>query len=515
MDSFDAFLQSLQAEVNGAERRDGGGVAQQVALESVREQVQAPAPQQAPQPVQAPALAPTLQPAPQPVRESVRESVQAPTLQPTLQPAPHAKPANRLRLLIVGTHLQQTTGYAKVMYGMLNALSAVPWIDITHYAIQRPPANKLERPCPSNVRVIDALSIETEPRSQRSFPPGFGFAQLPAVIRDTAPHIVLIYNDAMVIQEYIQEIRKAQIPRTFALWLYLDVVYPHMNPVFVDMMNRESDRIFCFTKGWREVMQHQGVTRPIDVMPHAFESQLFQPIAKHLAREAAKIPRDAFLIVSVNRNQPRKRLDLLVMAFTELIIKHPEKPIYLMCVCSTGQDGGYMLFEIFARELALRGGSVDHFGGRLLVASGDTVHTDEHINIMYNMADCGVSCAEGEGFGLCAFEQMGVGVPQVLSDVVGHREYCEHNRNGILVPVKTRTYLPSGHYPIGGEAGIVDYRDIANGIEQYLVDEQLRTHHGKAARETVLAYTWDRSLRSLLRRLRTVYEDVFEESSDE
>jgi glycosyltransferase involved in cell wall biosynthesis len=442
---------------------------------------------------------------------------------PAVEAKPVAKPENRLRLLIVGTHLQQTTGYAKVMHGMIHALSAIPWIDLTHFAIQRPqPPTNLKRDYPPNVRVIDAMQLETERRPSdvaRMIPPGFAFAHLPQAIRDTAPHIVLVYNDVMIIQEYIQEIRKAQLPRKFALWLYLDVVYPYMSTVFTDMMNREVDRIFCFTKGWREVLQQQGITRPIDVLPHAFEATMFQPIAKQVAREAANIPRDAFLILSTNRNQPRKRLDLLVMAFTELIVKHPEKPIYLMCVCGAGQgqdaggsSGGYALFDIFARELALRNAPVDQFGGRLLITNTNATHSDEHINIMYNMADCGVSCAEGEGFGLCAFEQMGVGVPQILSDVIGHREYCEHERNGLIVPVSVRTYLPTGYYPIGGEAGIVDYRAVAGAIEKYVIDEQLRVHHGKTARDVVLGYTWERVLRTFIRRLRSTYDDAFEGS---
>jgi glycosyltransferase involved in cell wall biosynthesis len=77
--------------------------------------------------------------------------------------------------------------------------------------------------------------------------------------------------------------------------------------------------------------------------------------------------------------------------------------------------------------------------------------------------------------------------------------------------VRTRTYLPTGHYPIGGEASIVDYREVAGTIEKYLIDEQLRAHHGKAARETVLGYTWERALRTFTRRLKSVYDDIFTE----
>jgi hypothetical protein len=48
------------------------------------------------------------------------------------------------------------------------------------------------------------------------------------------------------------------------------------------------------------------------------------------------------------------------------------------------------------------------------VTSQDMVFRDEDINMFYNVADVGVNSADGEGWGLCNFEQMGVGVPQVV-----------------------------------------------------------------------------------------------------
>jgi hypothetical protein len=46
---------------------------------------------------------------------------------------------------------------------------------------------------------------------------------------------------------------------------------------------------------------------------------------------------------------------------------------------------------------------------------------DEDINMFYNAADVGINTADGEGSGLCNFEQMGVGVPQVVPDIGGFR----------------------------------------------------------------------------------------------
>jgi len=86
-----------------------------------------------------------------------------------------------------------------------------------------------------------------------------------------------------------------------------------------------------------------------------------------------------------------------------------------MCVCDKGEKGGWWIFEIFQRELKLRNVSTEMFANRLMVSSQDMIFKDEDINMFYNVADVGISTADGEGFGLCQFEQMGVGVRSFFS----------------------------------------------------------------------------------------------------
>jgi glycosyltransferase involved in cell wall biosynthesis len=128
------------------------------------------------------------------------------------------------------------------------------------------------------------------------------------------------------------------------------------------------------------------------------------------------------------------------------------------------------------------------------------VYKDEDVNMFYNIADIGISTAEGEGWGLCQFEQMGVGVPQVVPDIGGFKEFCS-SENTILVKPKHRYYLPTVYSPVGGEAMACDPHDICLGIEEYLMDSEKRTSHGKKAREAVLSYTWDKATASLVKRL--------------
>jgi glycosyltransferase involved in cell wall biosynthesis len=313
-----------------------------------------------------------------------------------------------------------------------------------------------------------------------------------------------------IVTKFLTAIRQSGIPRNFQIWVYCDQVYTTQLPAHIDILNRDADRVFAFTPFWKKCLKEQGVTRPLDVILHGFSKDQFYTVPRDIVRKQLGLPKDAFLFINLNRNQPRKRYDILIMAFAELIVKYPTKPIFLLCICDKGEKGGWPLFEIFERELKMRGVSKDQFGDRLMLTSKNMSFRDEDINAFYNAADVGVSTAEGEGWGLCQFEQMGVGVPQVVSDVGGYKEYC-NAENSILVKPTLRYYLPFVHSHIGGEAAVCLPHDVCLAMEEYLLDSAKREKHGAAAKDTVLSYTWERAVKQLVKRLK----DAHEEETDE
>lgn len=417
--------------------------------------------------------------------------------------------SGKLKMLLVGTHAHQFTGYSKVTYGFVKVLAKQPHIALTHFGFQKNPQLPPNyRPYPPNVRVLDAADME-----RRALPPnsppqqGFGFHVLPDVIRHEQPNVVLIYNDMSVVAKFLEEIRKSGIPRTFKIWLYVDQVYNCQLQGFLDIINRDADRVFAFTSYWKKCLKDQGITRPIDVLGHGFEKDVFQPMNRDEVRKKLGLPQDAFFLMNLNRNQPRKRYDILIMAFVELLVKYPTKPIFLMCICDKGEKGGWWLFELFQRELRLRGVPIERFGNRLMLSSQDMSFRDEDINMFYNLADVGISTADGEGFGLCSFEQMGVGVPQVVPDIGGYKEFCT-KENSMLVKPTVRYYLPMAASPVGGEAEACNPHDVCVAIEEYLLDSDKRKAHGEAARKTVLEFTWEKACDALVRRLKQEKEDL-------
>jgi glycosyltransferase involved in cell wall biosynthesis len=416
----------------------------------------------------------------------------------------------KFKFMLISTHCHQVTGYSKVCWGLIRQLAKLDWLDVVHYGFQKFSHIKVPadyRPYPSNIKVIDACAEE------KPFEHGFGFKQLPDFLRKEKPDVIMIYNDLSVIAKFLMEIEKSGIPQKFKTWLYVDQVYNMQPRGLIEMMNAKAERIFAFSNHWKKCLKDQEVNRPIDVILHGFENDVYKTIPRDEIRKKLNIPQQAFIYLNLNRNQPRKRYDLLIMAFVELIVKYPTKPIVLMCICDKGEKGGWWLFELYQRELKKREVPLEQFASRLMISTQEMSFTDEQINDFYNAADVGVNTADGEGWGLCNFEQMGVGIPQVVSNVGGFKEFCKPN-NSMAVEPKHRYYLPMVYSPVGGEAEAVDPHDFCLAMEEYLLDSEKRKAHGEAAKACVQTYTWERCCEPLIRRLRQEKEDKEVETSE-
>jgi len=413
---------------------------------------------------------------------------------------PSEETSKKVKLLIVSTHTNQVNGYSKVVLNLLQQLATHSWLQLVHFGTQKMVNADLNRTVPSSVKQIDGTALEKEKQT------GFAFSELPAVINTEKPDIVMIYNDLAVIGTYIESIRKAIEVRTFKIWAYVDLTYLAPPQPMIDILNRDVERVFCFTKGWKDVLKSSGITRPVDVLNHGIDSLMFRSIQKEVARQQLGLPKDVFLFTSINKNIPRKRLDLLIISFVKLIVRFPTKNIFMLIVADKGDQGGFSLFEIYAREIKVHGGSVDMFGNRLLITSKDTCYRDEDINMLYNCGDAGVSCAEGEGFGLCSFEQMSLGVPQIVPDINGYNEYC-HSDNSLMVKPAMRAYIPQAHNSVMGEAQLVNPEDFSKAMERYVFDDDLRRLHGRLGKEKVATYTWSKVVTTLVKRLRAAQEE--------
>tara|TARA_Y100000389_G_C17465236_1_gene524884 strand:- start:4427 stop:5059 length:633 start_codon:yes stop_codon:yes gene_type:complete len=110
---------------------------------------------------------------------------------------------------------------------------------------------------------------------------------------------------------------------------------------------------------------------------------------------------------------------------------------------------------------------------------------------MYNVGDIGLNTCDGEGFGLCNFEQAGVGVPQIVPNIGGFKDFFIKGKNSILIDPKWTYYCDHSRDFVAGEAEVCDVDDYVNALEFYYTHRKLITNHGQAARENILSnYSW-------------------------
>ena len=116
--------------------------------------------------------------------------------------------------------------------------------------------------------------------------------------------------------------------------------------------------------------------------------------------------------------------------------------------------------------------------------------SDRDINILYNACDIGLNTCEGEGFGLCQFEHLAIGCPQVAANIGGFKEFLNNN-NSILVEPKWNYYIDNVRDGIGGMAEVSDPNDFADAIWKYYTNPDLIEKHGKTGKKEITEnYDW-------------------------
>lgn len=422
--------------------------------------------------------------------------------------------SGKLKVMLCGTYpIGQSNGYSRVVYYISKFLGIKDDIILTIYGFQnfnQTAGSDLRSDISSNVILHDALATENPRRN------GFGEKEIGGYLKSHPQDIVIIFNDLTVTAMLVQTIMNELTPferKQFKLVSYLDQVYPYQKKEFVVMLNTYFDAIIAFTPYWRTIARTIGIDKkiPCYVFPHGFDHTIYYPIPRNIARLCFNIPEDAFAILNLNRNQPRKRWDHTMIAIADVISRYHAllkdyedklqkstktskalvKPKPVRLIVGTAADGSWNIFEILEHELKLRNVPFD-FGKECItcVANPQTL-SDRDINVLYNSCDIGLNTCEGEGFGLCQIEHMAVGCPQVVQKIGGMQEFL-NNDNSILVDSKWRYYIDKHRDGIGGIAEVGDPNDFADAIWTYYTDKKKLDKHGKAGRINILQhYRWN------------------------
>jgi glycosyltransferase involved in cell wall biosynthesis len=316
---------------------------------------------------------------------------------------------NRPRLLAVG-EAGSPTGYARAMEGLLPGLCHV--FDTTLLAVNH-------RGAPLAGRAYEVRSNEL-PGDVR------GFEQLPALLDELEPNLVLLHgnSDAYLTHRATLGPYRARRPDARVV-VYTPVDWPEQVPAIPQSL-APVDLVVAYTERGRRTLERAFAAArlpapPMTVIPHGVEREAFAPLARLEARRrlldyGISVPPDAFVVLNANRNQKRKRVELTMRAFADFARERPDARLYLhMGMLDMGCD-----VRRVARELRI--------AERLITTTESDRHPhlpDEQLNLIYSACDVGVNTAAAEGFGLVSFEHATAGAAQVVPDLTACAELWE------------------------------------------------------------------------------------------
>ena len=409
--------------------------------------------------------------------------------------------SDKLRVMLCGTYpIGQSNGYSRVVYYIAKYLGKYDDIKLTIYGFQnyqQTAGSETRKDIPDTVILHDALATENPKRH------GFGEKEIATYLKKNPQDLVIIFNDMVITSALCKTIHDELTPeerKRFTLVSYMDQVYPYQKQIYIQTLNTFFDAVIAFTPYWRNVVRTLGLKKeiPCYVFPHGFDHNLYYPIPRDLCRQYYNIEDNAFVILNLNRNQPRKRWDHTMMAYAEVISRYYKlkqenpklvlRPIKLMI--ATAIEGYWNLIEVFEHELRLRNVPIEFGKDKFVAISKPQQLSDRDINILYNACDVGLNTCEGEGFGLCQIEHAAVGSPQIAPKIGGIQEFLNDDISKLIV-TKWRYYIDKQRDGIGGIAEVGDPNDYADAIWDYFMNPDLVKEHGKKAREHILRhYPW-------------------------
>lgn len=265
----------------------------------------------------------------------------------------------------------------------------------------------------------------------------YAYTSIVFVIQHFKPDIVVPINDIWALYNIAHLVNRECFKFVPYLAIDSDCLFPHIeNPAHrpgLPSINStavlgSADKIVVFTEWAKNVINKtvMKVTKGkqlnnIIVIPHGVDISEWKPLSnkQELRKKYFNIDDSVFLIGSIARNQPRKRLDAIFPIMRKFIDQYEKPNKKIMCYfhcCLTDKMGWDLLW--LARWYNLEDRCI--FDPNLKPGSGPTV---DDFNEMINCFDVHLSLTNSEGWMLPALETAAAGIPNVITKYSAHADW--------------------------------------------------------------------------------------------
>lgn len=314
----------------------------------------------------------------------------------------------------------------------------------------------------------------------------WGMDRFAHLCAEFAPDAVVINNDWWNVAGFLE-----RAPKGTPVIGYMPVDGANMNRSVAPKLDALAAAVW-YTRFGHDQAKAAGFTGRRHIVPHGIDTTLFRPVDRALAREALGLPVDAFIVGNVNRNQPRKRLDVTMRYFAEWISKHRVRDAYLLLHCAK-QDAGWDLENLAAHH---------GISGRVLFTGSQDIRASVGPGLMplvYSALDVQISTTLGEGWGLTTMEGMACGIPQIVPDWAALGEWA---KPAVRIPCSTQL----AHPEINTIGALPDMKPFVSALHSLYRDPQHRQQLSRQGRRHVnaAAFRWE----NVAAQLEAVIDDV-------
>jgi len=364
--------------------------------------------------------------------------------------------SGKIKLLWIGDSPAVTTGFGRVAQGILEGLIQTGNYQVSVLGINHPIGDPHRYE--GMIRIYPA-------RARGNI---YGFDRVEEVIAREKPDVIILLNDLWILSEYIKF-----IPENNRIITYSPVDALPVDKVWVDNLEKVNARVTTYTQFAKRGILDANSDIKIDVVGHGVDTDEFYQM-DDARRFLANIPEDSFVVQNVNRNQPRKRLDLFLKGMQIWLDRLPksDRDNIRLYYHGTLRDVGWNLIS-----LAKRWGIDDRF----LITDQSSMTPARGVPLsmlckIYNCADVHIMTSMGEGFGLSPFESAACGVAQVVPNHSATKELWEGKAP--LIDIARWEVLTGG---INTEGGVIDLESMVAILDDlYHHRDKLDTYAQKA-----------------------------------
>jgi len=299
-------------------------------------------------------------------------------------------------------------------------------------------------------------------------------------------NFVFILNDIWVISEYLRVFKDLEETVDGYITPPIITYFPVDGTDFSEQWFHNFDLVktaVVYTEFGRKVCSEVMPNIEFEIIPHGTDLEVFYPLGDKLEVRKQYFDKnpelwESFIVLNVNRNQPRKRIDVALEGFAEFVQDKPENVKYYHHAGI--KDSGWDVLSLGTKL------GIQH---RIILTNtvkGNQKVTLPELNMIYNCADVGINTSTGEGWGLCSTEGAACGIPQIVPNHSACTELFEDV--GILTPVNQ--YLWSPETLVKG--GLVHPADVAESLEILYQNKELREILGRESYKkfTSKEYVW-------------------------